>query len=267
MANPYRDDQLAQALKMSRGATRKISRLKSKVDVYVAGTEYDPRKSPKQLRRYTTAQLEAYNRRVAQFNDRGTQFVPDAKHRPIPAAEFKDYKTAELARRKHVLDQYNKVKDIPLPGGHETIGQRRDKMRSDRKMAGNPSVNDPYSPPVRSSKNIADRAALKALTRDEKKKSKKGWDDKELKRQIGEFDRMLATIGDADLAAKVSKLTAGQFRSLWNDTNFATAVSQEYFIYKQGLVDENDKPWYQQLIHDSFQDAHRLADWAKNLDL
>lgn len=272
MANPALNDKRAQALHATKRANHKISRLKNKVDVIVAGTQYDPRKSPKVVRKYNERQLDAYNQRLAQFNDRGTQFVPDAKKRPIPATEFKEYKTAETLRRKHVLEQYNKVKDVLLPGpdgrpGTETIGQRRDKMRSDRKLAGNPSVNDPYDPPVRGSKNFADRKAVKELTKDEKRKTTKGWDKKELIRQIGEFSKMIDRIGDADMAAAVKSLTPGQFRTLWNDTGFATAISQEYEIYRATLVDQEDKDWYGTVISDSFQDANRLVKWAKNLDM
>jgi len=277
MANPYRDDLLAQALKGSRGATRKISRLKNKVDVYVAGTEFDPRKSPKQLRRYTTKQLEAYNNRVAQFNDRSTQFVPDAHHRPIPAAEFKPLQVAQLERRRHASDQLERKRNILLPGvvdrngkmqpGTETIGERRDKMRSDRKMAGNPSVNDPYDPKVNKSTDLEGRASIKELTKQAKKQSTKGWDDKELKRQIGEFEQILKRIQDAELAAKVKQMTPGQFKALWNDTGFANDVSQEYEVFRSKVIDEDDKSWYGQLIRDSFQDAHRKADWALQQDL
>jgi len=272
MANTYRDDQLAQALKMSRGATRKISRLKSKVDVYVAGSEFDPRKPPKQLKRYTTKQLEAYNARVAQFNDRGTQFVPDAHHRPIPAGEFKQLHTAQMERQKHAAERLNAKRNIKLPGidgkpGTETIGERRDKMRADRKLAGNPAVTDPYEPKVNRPQDLGSRAAIKELTRQAKKQSTKGWDDKELKRQIGEFDQMMKRVGDADLAAKIKAMTPGQFHALWNDTGFANDVSQEYEIFRSKVIDDDDKAWYGQLIRDSFQDAHRKADWARTLDL
>lgn len=257
----------SQALHLTKRANHKISRLRTKADVEVAGSQYDVRASPKTIRRYTAKQLDAYNARLQQFNDRGTQFVGDVQRRPIPAGEWRDYKRAEVARRKHATEIYERHKNIPLPGGNETVGQRRDKMRADRKLAGNPSVNDPYDPPVRSPKNIANRKALKTLTKDEKRKSGKGWDDKELKRQIGEFSKMVGRIGDADLAASVKKLTAGQFRTLWNDTNFATAVSSQYEIVKTDLISEEDKPWHIQIIQDAFTDARRLVDWAKKLDL
>jgi hypothetical protein len=257
----------SQALHLTKRATHKISRLRSKVEVEVAGTQYDVRKPPKAIRRYTEKQLDAYIARQSQFVDRATQFVPDAYRRPIPATEFKELQRAETKRLKKALDVLNRHKDIPLPGGTETIGQRRDKMRADRKMAGNPSVNDPYSPPVHKSTQIADRKAVKALLRDAERKSTKGWDDKELKRQIGEFSKMVARIGDADLAASVKKLSAGQFRTLWNDTNFATAVSSQYEIVRTDLISEEDKPWHIQIIHDAFTDARRLVDWAGKLNI
>ena len=267
MANRALDDKRAQALHLNKRITHKISRLRTKAEVEVAGTQYDVRANPKNIRRYTEKQLDAQIARASQFLDRGTQFVGDVHRKPIPASEWKDYKRAEQARRKNATDTYQRHKDIPLPGGTETIGQRRDKMRADRKLAGNPSVNDPYDTPVRDSKQIANRKAVKTLLREAKQKSGKGWDDKELKRQIGEFSTMVARIGDGDLAASVKKLTAGQFRTLWNDTNFAVAVSTQYELAQAGLVSDEDKPWHVQIIQDAFTDARRLVEWAKKLDL
>jgi hypothetical protein len=257
----------AQALHLQRRVNHKISRLRTKQDVEVAGSQYDPRRPVRNIKRYTQKQLDALIARQTQFVDRTTQFVGDAYRRPIPVSEFKQLHVAELARHKQAQEVYKKHKDIPLPGGHETIGERRDKMRADRKMAGNPSVTDPYDPPVRKPNQIANRKALKKLTKEAQQKAKKGWDDKELKRQIGEFSKMVDRIGDADLAASVKKLTPGQFRTLWNDTNFATAVSSQYEITRSDLISEQDKPWHIQIIHDAFTDARRLVDWAKKLKL
>lgn len=266
------DAKREQALYLTRRATHKISRLRKARDVEVSGSEYDTRRPAKAIKRYTEKQLDAYIARNTQFIDRSTQFVGDAHRRPIPAQEFKELHVAQVARRKRAQEVLAKHRDLKLPGrngepGTETVGERRDKMRADRKMAGNPSVNDPYDTPISEPRNIANRKALKKLTREAKKKAEKGWDDKELKRQIGEFSKMVNRIGDADLAASVKKLTPGQFRTLWNDTNFATAVSSQYEITRTDLISEQDKPWHIQIIHDAFTDARRLVDWAKKLDL
>jgi hypothetical protein len=256
----------SQALHLTKRATHKISRLKSKQDVIVAGSEYDVRKPPKLIKRYNARQLEAYINRQTQFVDRSTQFVPDAQHRPIPAAEFKQLHIAQQRFHDKMQAQLDAKRDTLTASGTETIGQRRDKMRSDRKLAGNPAVNDPYDPKVNKSTDIASRKAIKTLLKDAEYKNTKGWDDKELRRQIGEFSKMVNRIGDADLAASVKKLSAAQFRSLWNDEGFANAVSQQYAISQTALVDEEDKPWHTQIIHDAFTDARRMAEWASTLD-
>lgn len=266
MASAELNAKRAQALHLTRRATHKISRLKNAKDVIVAGSEFDYRKPTKMLNRYTEKQLDAYIARQSQFVDRSTQFVPDAKRRPIPAQEFKPLHIAQMEQQRRAQEQYNKVKDTPTASGTETVGQRRDKMRSDRKMAGNPSVNDPYDPKVNKSSDIPNRKALKKLIKDAQRKASPGWDDKELKRQIGEFSKMVARIGDADLAASVKKLSAAQFRSLWNNEGFAAAVSTQYEIARSDLISEQDKPWHIQIIHDAFTDARRMVDWAAKLD-
>jgi len=270
MANQALNSKRDQAAYLTKRANHKISRLRRTGDVEVAGSQYDPRKSKQALARYTEKQLDAYINRVSQFNDRSTQFVGDIKRRPIPAAEWRDYKRAEKAHRDHMLDRYNRIKDITLPGqdgkpGHETIAQRRDKMRADRRLAGNPTVNDPFDPPVRDHRNIKDRAALKTLLKDEKAKSRPGWDNKELKRQIGEFDKMIARVGDQKLADKIAKMGPQKFFVLWNGTGFANAVATEY-EQMMLLLRGKEQPYHEQLVKDAFQDAHRLVDWAENLE-
>lgn len=266
MANSELNDKRSQAIKLTRGATRKISRLKTKVDVIVAGTTYDPRKPAKLVQRYTGKQLDAYIARVSQFNNRGTQFVPDAHHRPIPASEWRDYKQAENAHRAKAQAEFDRIKDIKLPGRPETVGQRRDQMRSDRKTAGNPSVTDPFDPKQRESKQVASRTALKKLTKDEKRKSARGWDDRELKRQIGEFTQIATTTGDKALQDAVKKLTPGQFKALWTGTGFATAISTQYELARLRIAGK-DRPEDEELQEDAFADARRLVEWARTLNL
>lgn len=271
MANAALNDKRAQAAYLTKRANHKISRLRSKADVEVANTKYDPRSPKKNISRYTERQLDAYIARVSLFNDRSTQYVGDAQRRPIPASEFKQAAGYREAHRKHMADRLTTIGGIRLPGvdgkpGAETIRQRRDKMRSDRKLAGNPSTNDPFDVQRLTPNGIPSREALKKLTRDLKRKTVTGWDDKELKRQIGEFSKMVNKIGDKELAANVKKLTPGQFFALWNGTGFATAVSMQY-EQTQALLQDKDKPWHAQLIHDAFEDARRLVDWAKKLDL
>lgn len=267
MANQELNDKRSQALKLTRGATRKISRLKTKVDVIVGGSQYDPRKPAKLVARYTGKQLDAYIARVSQFNNRATQFVPDAHHRPIPASEWKEYKRAEAAHRRHAQAELDKVRDVKLPGRKETVGQRRGQMvENRRRMAGNPSVNDPYDPPARDSTGIKDRKALKKLTKDEKRKSTKGWDDRELKRQIGEYDQIVRSAGDAGGALSVKHLTPGQFKALWNATNFADQVSTRYELAQLWIAGK-DRPEDREIVDNAFADAKRLIDWAAKLDL
>lgn len=271
MANDALKAARDQAAYLTKRANHKVSRLRTTRDVELAGTRYDPRKPKRVIARYTQKQLDAYNARVTQFLDRSTQFVGDIDRKPIPSSEWKQYGDAAKAHRRHMDDRFSSIKDIKLPGAPgnpsvETIAQRRARMKADRVMAGNPTVNDPFEPPVRVPSGVKSREALKKLTRDAKRKSAKGWDDKELKRQIGEFAQMIKKVGDIELSKKVAGLTAGQFFTLWNGTNFANAVSQEYEQAQLALQDK-DQPYHQQILTNAYEDAHRLVDWAAGLKL
>jgi hypothetical protein len=271
MANRELDAKRAQAAYLTKRANHKISRLRRTAEVEVAGSQYDPRKPRKALNRYTAKQLDAYMARVSQFNDRSTQFVGDMEHRPIPSSEWRDYKRAETAHRNHMQDRLNQIKDLRLPGidgrpGSETIGQRRAKMVSDRRLAGNPTVHDPFDPPIREPRNIKNRDKLKELTRSEKKKAVKGWDNAQLAIQVEQFSKMIKRVGDKGLAAKVAALSPERFFTLWNGTGFAGAIGTEY-EQMMLMLEGKEQPYHAQLVRDAFQDAHRYVDWAATVNM
>lgn len=271
MANDVLNAKREQAVYLTGRANKKISRLRSARDVEVAGTRYDPRKPRKVIARYTNAQLDAYNARVSQFLDRGTQFVGDIHRRPIPESEWRGYVNPTMKHKKLMESRYDSIKDLTLPGAPgnpavETIAQRRARVKADRVMAGNPTVQDPFDPPVRKPGDITSRDALKKLTRDAKKKAAKGWDDKNLVRQIGEFAQMIKRVGNADLAARVAKLTTGQFFTLWNSTKFAESLSTHY-EQVQLMLQGRGKDYDETLVDNAYADADRLVRWAEGLDL
>jgi hypothetical protein len=269
MANQELNAKREQVAYLTKRANHKISRLRRSADVEVAGSQYDVRKPKAVVNRLTSRQLDAQIARLSQFNDRSTQFVGDIKKRPIPASEWRDYKRAETTFAKHMDAQYSKIKDLVLPGqegskGYETIDQRRARSVSDRRLAGNPTVQDPFGPPVRLPGTITSRQALKALTKDLKNKNRPGWDNKELARQIGEAKQILDRIGDKTLADKVAKMTAQQFSTLWNATPFSGALGTEYEQVMAMLKGDNHD-YDEKLVADAFQDAHRFADWATTI--
>ncbi len=83
----------AEAMMRTRQAGKKISRNK-KSGILLSGTQYDPRKSAKQISRMNSIQLKSYTEKVNTFLSRQTQFVGTVME-PVPRALFERYKRYE----------------------------------------------------------------------------------------------------------------------------------------------------------------------------
>ena len=253
----------AEVKRAHRAATQKISRAKSSKGVVLAGSEFDPRGDIGKVKVYTAKQLESQLARLKAFTARNAQFVADAKKNPIPLGEWKEYKAAETVYNNRVLNEFNAIKDVSIQVGNTsmTVGERAAKMRADHPLAGNPSVKAPHNAVVREPFNIKNRAALKKLTKDAKRKMDPEYDKSELKRQQAEMRQILDAIKSPKLDADIKKLTGQQFNLLWNWTPFADAASTWYEMV-QKLVAGEDEPWHYDVIEKKFQQAKDLVKQA-----
>ena len=262
MAKPL-DDKRALVLRLQRNTGKKISRNKSQNGTLLAGTEYDPRKALADISKMRGRALDAQIRRLTAFNDRSTQFVAGHEGVPLPRSDWRAYEAAQNGLNAKKKREHDSVKDIPLPHGDETIGQRTAKMTPDHAGAGNPAVN-PFRPLNRQPSNITGTAKLRELTKKLRKQQGSKWDAEEYKATQAIYKAMVARIGAPELADAIGALSPKKFMLMWHYTKFAEDLSRWYHVAKE-LVDDGEKEWYDDSIADAFDSVWDHVRWANAL--
>jgi hypothetical protein len=248
---------------MRRAATRKISRVKMVHGALVSGTEFDPRRHTHVQEKYTTAQLNAYKSRLADFLSRSNQFVPDASKRPLPRSEFTEYKRQESRYAATAGGVYERIKNVELPSG-ESIAQRLAKMDALHKHMHNTAVNTIFDPHVRKSADIASRAALRKLTKTMKQNTTPAAIRRKVKDARKQFAQMMDVVNMPELFDATKKLTNDQFIALWNHTAFAGAVSLSYLAAMK-MNTPKEESWGTEMLRQQMGDAMDLIEWAKQI--
>jgi hypothetical protein len=257
------DDLRIEVARLRRAATRKISRIKTIHGARVSGTEFDPRRSAGSHSQYTSKQLSAYRERLQEYLSRQNQFVPDALRRPVPRAEFMEYKRAEQQYRESAGQVFDRIKDVELPSG-ETIVQRLAKMDVLHKQMHNPSVNMIFDPHTREAMDITSRDAMRKLTKSMKRDSSPASIRRKINQARQQFAQMMDTINMPELYAATKSLNNNQFVALWNYRGFASVVSFAYEMAKK-MLSPKDESWGHQQLRDQMMDAMEMVDWARQL--
>lgn len=256
----------AMANRRHRAATNKISRLKNDVGVNVSGTDVDPRRTRANIKNYTEKQLRSYINQLDNFVSRRTQFVPDAKRRPIPASQWREYQRLEKQYNEKISAQFARYRDVDLGPSGMTVGQRMEMMTPRFPYMQDRAVNTPYTPLNRRSSNIGSQRALQRLTKDMRARLEEGHSSRELQAGREQFEKMAELLDAPGLTRRVRNLSDSQFEALWKFTGFGTAISLGYDINQQ-LLAGNEKRWHGQVLESSMSAANELVKWAESLDL
>lgn len=248
-----------------RAATRKVSRLNTQSGVEISGTSLDPRTEPAKIKRYTRKQLESYVNRLNAFTDRSTQYVALGDGEIITGKEWQKYKQPETRYNRRTNKRLAEVEDKELPSG-TTIGRHLKTTTADRRSARGVAVNRPYDPPSRKPQDITDRKALKKLTKDYNRRIRTDFERKQVKAAQKVFHKMANIIKNDELNKAIASLTPDQFRVLWNYTDFANAVSQDYDVMMKMLTG-TDKAYESDIYDQQLQEANDLAKWASTVKI
>jgi len=259
------DELRALARARHKAATRKVSRLNTRHDVAVSGTEFDPRRDLSKVKRYTSAQLSTYIAELSRFVSRQTQYVGDVHRKPMRAQDWRKYQEVEAIHNAQVSSKLAPVKDIKLPNQDQTLGEWLEGTKPKHRSAAQLATNTPQEI-KRSPRQIGSAGALKKLIKDLKNKNSPGYAKRQLDDARAQYRKMAQRINNPGLSAATDKLTDEQFSVLWNYTNFATAVSLDYDAALK-MMSNKEAPWHSQILEDQVKDAYQLASWAQSLDL
>jgi len=260
----------SQARQRHRAATHKISRLKSKGDVSISGTQYDPRVAPEKLKRYNSRQLDSYIAKLDAFVSRETQFVPGAKGRPMPVAG--KYGWGRVAKLQHQLNKDKaahlaKIANIFLPSAGMTIGERVEMSTPKHPVTSPPASYAPHIPYTRTSKGVPNEKQLKKLAKELESKQGGKYFEQKYKSQMTAARKMIKGISNKALAKDFRSLNPEEFSLLWNYTNFAEVTSTDYVIRKSMMHDKKELAWYDISLDTQLREARKRIAEIKALKL
>lgn len=258
----------ALAKRQTRNATDKIRRIKqSEHGALVAGSDHDPRREFSKINKYNSRQLNAYIAKLQRFNSRATQFVGDAKGRPIPSKKWERYKTQEQAMNARKSEEFDKVKNMRLPNGM-TIAEYDAMTTPAVPQMANPATNSPYAKTNRRPRAVASEKALAKLTKDSAKK----WTSRDLKERTAKgrvtANTLLQTINDQELIGRLNNLTDSQFNILWNySKEFTHNLSLLYELIQKRMRegDNLEDGYVSALEYSAYDEMRSLVDWAEQL--
>lgn len=265
--------------------SRKINRLEKQHDgLQLMGSRFDPRRETSRIDRYNTAQLQAQLARLNGFMDRRTQFVSGAHGVPMRKQEW-ERRVASLQRRANRAKRAmkNKYAGVFVDESGMTVAQRQATMDSDRKLAGNPAVQRPWTETNYEPKNVTGESSMRILEKALRKQIGKQYEaDKiaEARKQAMQMLRGIKTVlpkrsnlraGDEDvtypeLKRALNNLTNGQFAAMFFGSTFATALSLEYEL-TQALLSGKHKAFHNDLMTASAAEVVRQINWARDLEL
>lgn len=263
--NPELDRLRREIARKQRNVNAKINRIEKSTGINLRGTNYNPRNADAaKFMRYTAKQLIAYGKRLDEFTDRKTAFVPGVDAQPIPKQHFDRYKALE--------DQINGVGDrlmgvvggFEAPGSGMTIAERDATLRANRKRAQGDVVNRTFSKIDRKSTDINGVDALNKLVKSLEKKLNAKHLPSKIKEGRKQNDQMLEAMGANDLREAADKLTDFQFHVLWEYTNYASQVGLSYGVASLSAANSEDR-WYQKVIEDNSGDIREAIEWARKL--
>jgi len=246
-------------------ANRKIRRLTDDKGVQIAGTKFDPRKEAKVIDRLTGVQLEAQLARLNTFMDRKTQFVAGAHGVPMTKKQWE--RAASVQRRANTVKERmrDKFANVFVDETGMTIAERQEKINNKRKLAGNPSVQQPWNPTTYQAKNITSEKALKRIEEQLMKQTSMQYEQQQYKDAKKQYYQIMRPVKNNKLIKLVRTLSPDQFTAMWFGTPFADAFSMAYEM-AMALMRDDEKAFHSDQMHASIEEAIRLAKWAKGLN-
>ena len=259
------DESRLEVERLRRAVTRKISRLRRNKGAELTGTQYDMRRAPRIHKRYTQKQLNVYADQMRAFLQRSTQYVGVAKGEPVPAKMMNQYRAVERKRIEAINKDFERYKNLPMPIGDETIGQRMEKMRPDHRHLMNRSVNSPYKVGERKASGIKGELGLQKLIKMMNERNKDDFKAKQIKAGRKQLNEMLEFFpGGADLIKMANSLTEEQFHTAWNFTDLPDSASIGYEVMMQQLNKEQ-RAFHDDVLRNETRGIQRTLNWASKL--
>lgn len=252
----------AEVNRRQKAAQRKIARLRRN-GVNLAGTEYDVRRDPSNVKRYNSRQLNSYLRELNAFTSRNTSFVGGAQGAPISKKAWERYKAVERSYIEKANRQYNSVKDTFIGPSGVTVEKFDNTMRP-RPGPGRVALRPLERLSELQPSQVMGERQLEKLRKSLSKKTSTKYMNTTLKFQRYQMLEAVKMFGDVELLELASSLTNEQFDTLWNYSDAPRDLFAGYAnarLMSTNSVDEASAKIYD----DSADDTREWLEWAANL--
>ena len=254
----------AEARRLHRNATKKISRNNVNRGANIAGSQYDPRRDLSKVDGYNKSQLRSYIAELKQFNARSTQFVPDAQYRPIPATEWKAYKADETALNQYRTDRFNKIADVELPGGRGTLRERREMTRGVHPHMADPSTSMTPNELDRRSKSVASLSALKKLREGIRERMTPEHEKRQRQANRDSIAGMMEIIDEPEMKLAFDEMTDEQFDFYWSSEDMVHDLAIPYELMKTFYQEGKQlRAGQKKMVSDHMSETWDWIEWIK----
>lgn len=254
----------AEARKRRNAATRKIARNRREKGINVAGSEYDPRKSPDAIERMNTSQLNSYIKRLNNFTSRDTQFISTGGG-PVSRRDWAKFKAAETKANTRSAIRAKRVGNLKLPIGDMTISEREASIFGDKrvKRADGSVINSPFPSWDHKPEQMNGPEALRQMQKAMMKQTSPERQRSNMRSWRGSALKMLEELGLQDMTLELEELTDKQFEALWLG-GFAHKLQPLYTIFKTRNAGRKSR-WYDDASSDQAEQIKLYVDWAQRI--
>lgn len=245
-------------------AGSKISRIKSNTGAEIAGSNYDPRRSPGVEKRYNRAQLNAAIRQLDNFNSRSVQFIGVGNNlsTPVKRTTWNVYKRRE-AENNRLADQHDaSMANLQRPGRDSNLGQIR-AQRSQSTQGS--SVYGPYQRFNRSPRNFESERGLEVMSNNMLSKLTEKFFNKKINQGRENIKTVLELMGESAQAELIDNLSDYQFDVLWHgDPDTIDRLFMRYDVEQAKAKGENPKRWQEEASNGAIDEFVELFEWVES---
>lgn len=271
------------AVKRHRAASQKVSRLKRKKGVDVAGKREDPRTvDPERFKRMNSIQLGAHIARLDKFVSRETQFAAGPRGALLTGQLLAQNQRLQAAINRQRDKNFDAVKDIHIPSfGTKTVNgksvpitaEMQAAMKPVHPVTGNPSSRAPHIHINIGPKSFANDKQLRKSNKELEARliSEAQMIEKRDRKIMSTFMKTIAKINRSPELKEVRSiykdLTPGQFEFMWNYTKFSDISSFDYEIAKSKLHDPKSLSQFDAAFDTQIREMNKIIKEVKNLAL
>lgn len=199
--------------------------------VELTGSQYDYRKGAKTIDTMRSRDLQVHIKRLQNFNNRTSRFMPTAEGiaGPKEVNRFQKAKRAVNRSREKFAEKYG---DRLTPSGAETYKQRFAVREAAQRRMANPSLNNPFRKIEDGGIMFSTPEALNRMAEKFERESRPEYEQERTAKNRETLNKILDIVDQEELRDLANSLTDEQFDLMWFNPDF---MEGEGWLYAQAM--------------------------------